>query len=278
MRGPSPSPLVLASCGFSSSPMRATAAKASKSHMSPMMVRQFSSLKWIGSNVKNRLILWSLLHLKIVVTVYYFDVAFYTTVYTQSIVCPPSFESCCVPEDYQQLIEDIVRDGRLYASENHQEILKVLNDYQHDLKESHFILPHDWSSDTFVPPTGQEADKGAVWCTGPSPELLQVYCTGVQRDVPSLLHQAAALQSHQVSTAIQIGRGLLTVWSKSPMILYHSKSSSQNTSLPICSFLSLHQFIDLHVMTDYPDFFSLSHDAFPHLWPLLNRGYSLRSK
>nr|BAC30996.1 unnamed protein product [Mus musculus] len=29
-----------------------------------------------------------------------------------------------LPEDYQQLIEDIVRDGRLYASENHQEILK----------------------------------------------------------------------------------------------------------------------------------------------------------
>lgn len=28
-------------------------------------------------------------------------------------------------EDYQKLIEDIVRDGRLYASENHQEILKV---------------------------------------------------------------------------------------------------------------------------------------------------------
>uniref|UniRef100_A0AAY4DM34 Signal peptide, CUB and EGF-like domain-containing protein 2 n=1 Tax=Denticeps clupeoides TaxID=299321 RepID=A0AAY4DM34_9TELE len=27
-------------------------------------------------------------------------------------------------EDYQRLIEDIVRDGRLYASENHQEILK----------------------------------------------------------------------------------------------------------------------------------------------------------
>ena len=30
-----------------------------------------------------------------------------------------------VAEDYQELIEDIVRDGRLYASENHQEILKV---------------------------------------------------------------------------------------------------------------------------------------------------------
>ena len=43
----------------------------------------------------------------------------------------PSFLPLCgsrVPilaEDYQQLIEDIVRDGRLYASENHQEILKV---------------------------------------------------------------------------------------------------------------------------------------------------------
>lgn len=31
----------------------------------------------------------------------------------------------CFLEDYQELIEDIVRDGRLYASENHQEILKV---------------------------------------------------------------------------------------------------------------------------------------------------------
>lgn len=30
-----------------------------------------------------------------------------------------------IPEDYEQLVEDIVRDGRLYASENHQEILKV---------------------------------------------------------------------------------------------------------------------------------------------------------
>lgn len=32
-------------------------------------------------------------------------------------------------EDYQELIEDIVRDGRLYASENHQEILKVSEFY-----------------------------------------------------------------------------------------------------------------------------------------------------
>lgn len=34
-----------------------------------------------------------------------------------------------VSEDYQELIEDIVRDGRLYASENHQEILKVSEFY-----------------------------------------------------------------------------------------------------------------------------------------------------
>lgn len=32
---------------------------------------------------------------------------------------------CFLAEDYEQLVEDIVRDGRLYASENHQEILKV---------------------------------------------------------------------------------------------------------------------------------------------------------
>lgn len=37
----------------------------------------------------------------------------------------PSFLAGGFTEDYQQLIEDIVRDGRLYASENHQEILKV---------------------------------------------------------------------------------------------------------------------------------------------------------
>lgn len=51
---------------------------------------------------------------------------------------------------------------------------------------------------------GQEADKGPVRRAGPPPELLQVHSTGVQRDVPSLLHQAAALQSHQVPTAVQI--------------------------------------------------------------------------
>lgn len=42
-------------------------------------------------------------------------------------LCPqlPSSPLPGFAEDYQQLIEDIVRDGRLYASENHQEILKV---------------------------------------------------------------------------------------------------------------------------------------------------------
>lgn len=38
---------------------------------------------------------------------------------------PPPLRVPGSTEDYQQLIEDIVRDGRLYASENHQEILKV---------------------------------------------------------------------------------------------------------------------------------------------------------
>lgn len=40
-----------------------------------------------------------------------------------------SYSDCgfclAIAEDYEQLVEDIVRDGRLYASENHQEILKV---------------------------------------------------------------------------------------------------------------------------------------------------------
>lgn len=43
-------------------------------------------------------------------------------------------------EDYQELIEDIVRDGRLYASENHQEILKVSTD-----------LRWTWQSPTELP-------------------------------------------------------------------------------------------------------------------------------
>ncbi|KAB1261530.1 signal peptide protein; CUB and EGF-like domain-containing protein 3 [Camelus dromedarius] len=37
-------------------------------------------------------------------------------------------------EDYEQLVEDIVRDGRLYASENHQEILKARKDMFPTLK------------------------------------------------------------------------------------------------------------------------------------------------
>lgn len=41
------------------------------------------------------------------------------------MLCSLLIRMFCAPEDYQQLIEDIVRDGRLYASENHQEILKV---------------------------------------------------------------------------------------------------------------------------------------------------------
>ena len=33
--------------------------------------------------------------------------------------------SFCVPEEYQSLIEDIVKDGRLYSSYQHQQIFKV---------------------------------------------------------------------------------------------------------------------------------------------------------
>ena len=57
----------------------------------------------------------------------------YVTTMTPRRLCSITFDfiGCvneCVytfSEDYQELIEDIVRDGRLYASENHQEILKV---------------------------------------------------------------------------------------------------------------------------------------------------------
>lgn len=38
---------------------------------------------------------------------------------------PLSSSPWLTAEDYEQLVEDIVRDGRLYASENHQEILKA---------------------------------------------------------------------------------------------------------------------------------------------------------
>uniref|UniRef100_A0AAZ3P809 Signal peptide, CUB and EGF-like domain-containing protein 3 n=1 Tax=Oncorhynchus tshawytscha TaxID=74940 RepID=A0AAZ3P809_ONCTS len=61
-------------------------------------------------------------------------------------------------EDYEQLVEDIVRDGRLYASENHQEILKdkkliktlfdVLahpnNYFKYTTRESNEMLPRSF--------------------------------------------------------------------------------------------------------------------------------------
>ncbi|XP_030637549.1 signal peptide, CUB and EGF-like domain-containing protein 3 [Chanos chanos] len=62
-------------------------------------------------------------------------------------------------EDYEQLVEDIVRDGRLYASENHQEILKdekliktlfdVLanpsNYYNYTTRDSDAMLPRSFT-------------------------------------------------------------------------------------------------------------------------------------
>lgn len=43
----------------------------------------------------------------------------------RSVPTPKLFPLVDFAEDYEQLVEDIVRDGRLYASENHQEILKA---------------------------------------------------------------------------------------------------------------------------------------------------------
>lgn len=43
----------------------------------------------------------------------------------QKVPTPKLFPLVDFAEDYEQLVEDIVRDGRLYASENHQEILKA---------------------------------------------------------------------------------------------------------------------------------------------------------
>lgn len=59
-------------------------------------------------------------------------------------------------EDYQELIEDIVRDGRLYASENHQEILKVSSylsrqEVSHKLPMYAFQTPTLWGAKTAPP-------------------------------------------------------------------------------------------------------------------------------
>lgn len=43
----------------------------------------------------------------------------------QELFLPLNLPLVDFAEDYEQLVEDIVRDGRLYASENHQEILKA---------------------------------------------------------------------------------------------------------------------------------------------------------
>lgn len=90
--GPSPSPPAPRNSGFSSAPMKGTAEKAFKCLMWRMMVR-------------NGLL-----------------VCFYCIVSSLRIYW---IYNMLLLEDYQELIEDIVRDGRLYASENHQEILKV---------------------------------------------------------------------------------------------------------------------------------------------------------
>ncbi|XP_040201759.1 signal peptide, CUB and EGF-like domain-containing protein 1 isoform X1 [Rana temporaria] len=55
-------------------------------------------------------------------------------------------------EDYQQLIEDIVRDGRLYASDNHQEILKD----KKLIKALFDVLAHPQNYFKYTPPETKE--------------------------------------------------------------------------------------------------------------------------
>lgn len=136
------------------------------------------------------------------------------------------------------------------------------------------VTSYEWSigGDAFCPctlPAGQEAYQSPVRRAGPPPELLQVHGTGVQRDVPPLLHQAAALQSHKVPTAIQIdGAPPLSC----TVIPRHSKSSKPNVTCPLSSSpqpRSIHRYT--RSVTNYLDFLylsCLSHDAFQHLWAL----------
>lgn len=86
----------------------------------------------------------------------------YSSTYSALIISP-----CCVPEDYQQLIEDIVRDGRLYASENHQEILKVLNDAQHYQPYGHMVLGFwFWGNDIYCSKRLKVAFPSYDWSRG----------------------------------------------------------------------------------------------------------------
>lgn len=135
-----PSHLALASSGFNSSPTRAIVAKASKFHMSLTMVShsEHKSDGWVGSNIMYRLPLVSIWYFEFkknlccywfLCWIYFHSTSLYT-VLNCTVYCGPIMQLRCLSEDYQQLIEDIVRDGRLYASENHQEILKVLMDLQ----------------------------------------------------------------------------------------------------------------------------------------------------
>lgn len=87
-----------------------------------------------------------------------------------------------------------------------------------------------------LPKTGQEANKGPVWCPRPPPELLQVHGAGVQRNVPALLHQAAALQSHQVLAAVQIeGRPFTALRNIFPALHTPIKSLDVTLSPPSAS-------------------------------------------
>lgn len=126
-----------------------------------------------------------------------------------------------------------MRDGRLYASENHQEILKVSASPPgprcpglRGVREhpSHRLCPcarpalvasvrshrggsTGWDGDTpplrLGFPAGQEAHQSFLRRVGAPPELLQVHGE-TQGDAAPLLHQTAPLQSLQLPPALQI--------------------------------------------------------------------------
>lgn len=57
--------------------------------------------------------------------------------------------------------------------------------------------------------TGQEAHEVSVRRSRSSAKLLQLHCSGVERNVPQILHPVSALQSSALFTSLEIiSRGL----------------------------------------------------------------------
>lgn len=230
-RGPSPSPPALGSCGSTSKPAKPTVPGASRSPTSPTMVSAggpqpgvpvtyslvpgsppvHTSQVFGGSKLKDG------------------DQSFGDKLMPLTMVFWLG-----VAEDYEQLVEDIVRDGRLYASENHQEILKVSMSppgprcpglwgcWRAGASLPSGVAPvRSWlwfgaaaggaRGGVVTPPPpirlgfppGQEAHQSFLRRAGAPPELLQVHGE-TQGDAAPLLHQTPPLQSLQLPPALQI--------------------------------------------------------------------------